>query len=100
MKQGYRLGRHLDSAAAPQIAADLTALQGQALQVDATDVEFSGALSLQVLVAARLQWAEDEYPFEVAPVSAALAKAAEGLGLDLSKIGAVQADIVESEPAT
>lgn len=99
MTQSYCLTRHLDSAAAPPMAVALQELRGQAVRVDGRDVDFAGALSLQVLISARLQWEVDDCAFELSPLSLALAKAASGLGIDLSAIGAIPDDIIEAECA-
>ncbi len=97
--QNYCLNRHLDSAAAPPIAAALQELRGQAVCIDGSEVGFAGALSLQVLIAARLQWEADACGFHLTPVSSALANAASGLGINLSEIGSTPDDIIEAECA-
>ncbi len=99
MSECYSLGKHLDSAAAPPLAADILGRRGAALRIDAGGLHFIGTLSLQVLVAARRQWADDDHPFSIAPVSPALANAALGLGIDLAAIGADVRDISQPEPA-
>lgn len=95
--QSYCLNRHLDSSAAPPMAAALQELRGQALQIDGGEVGFAGALSLQVLVSAHLQWEADGCAFQIAPLSPALATAVSGLGIELAAIGARRDDISEEE---
>lgn len=99
MTEFYRLGRHIDSASAPPLAADLMALRGASLTIDSSEVAFVGALGLQVLIAARRQWLEDGQPLCIKPVSPALAKAAAGLGVDLAAIGADRENISSVECA-
>ncbi len=88
MSEGYNLEAHLDSAAAPVLAADLKALRGKSVRVDGGAVRFAGTLSLQVLIAARRQWLEDGQDFTVHPFSGALGAACCDLGLSLTDIGA------------
>ncbi len=92
MSEGYNLQTHLDSAAAPALAADLKALRGRPVRVDGGAVRFAGTLSLQVLIAARRQWLEDGRDFSVHPLSDALGAACSDLGLSLTDIGGSQDD--------
>lgn len=100
MTECYSLSRHLDSAAAPPLAADLLGLRGADLTIDCSDVAFVGALGLQVLIAARRQWSEDGHILSIKPVGGALAKAATALGVDLALIGADHEDTSISEYAS
>lgn len=97
MTMTYSLGGHLDSAAAPPLVIDLLEHRGHPLCIDGSSVTFAGALCVQVLVAARKQWQEDDQPFLVAPLSGGLANAAKGLGVALSAIGAHDADVPMTE---
>lgn len=99
MTECYRLSRHLDSAAAPPLAADLLGLRGAPLRVDGSDVAFAGALGMQVLISAHRQWVEDGTDFSIQPVSPALASAAVGLGIDLDGLGAEDAERPDMEHA-
>lgn len=84
----YCLSVHLDSASAPIVASDLLERRGQPLCVDASKVEFAGALGLQVLVSAERQWRLDGHAFRIDPLSARFKEAAEGLGVPLEDLGA------------
>lgn len=97
MTDNYGLNRHLDSAAATPLAADLLELRGNPLRVDGSAVSFAGALPLQVLIAAKKQWADDDQSFQVAPLSPELAKAAKVLGIELPDIGARPEDVLTAE---
>jgi chemotaxis protein CheX len=60
-----RLGRVLDLNAAAPLAAELLALRGRDVLVDASAVDRLGAQCLQVLLAARATWAADGAAFEL-----------------------------------
>lgn len=94
MTETYSLNRHLDSAAAPPLAADLLELRGKHLRIDGRAVRFVGTLPLQVLIAAQKQWHDDDQEFQVSPLSPELANAATGLGIELSDLGARTEDIL------
>ncbi|MDX5330705.1 MAG: STAS domain-containing protein [Caulobacteraceae bacterium] len=55
----------LDLQAAEPLRAELLALRGRPLRVDASQVSRMGGLCLQVLLSARLSWAEDGLPLSV-----------------------------------
>jgi chemotaxis protein CheX len=65
-----RLPDSLDMTAAAPLAAELKALRGQDLRLDASGVRRLGGQCLQVLIAARDAWAADAKAFEVAEPSA------------------------------
>ncbi|MEJ6395426.1 STAS domain-containing protein [Gymnodinialimonas sp. 2305UL16-5] len=98
MTHTYALPQHLDSAAAPPLAFDLLSLRGKSIAVDGSQVDFAGALGLQVLISAKAQWAEDGIEYALTPVSAALDKACNGLGVAPHQIGAAHDDMSEGEP--
>ena len=58
-----RLSQVLDLNAATPLANELLALRGQAVELDASDVERLGAQCLQVLLSARATWAADGAAF-------------------------------------
>lgn len=93
----YKLPGHLDSAAATPLATELMEHSGKDICIDASDVTFAGTLPLQVLVAARKQWEEDEQSFVISPLSSAFVASTEGLGVPLPDIGASGSDIVDTE---
>lgn len=99
MTEIYSLDGHLDSAAGPKLAAEILEKRGSPLKVDAQNVSFAGTLALQVLVAARRQWQEDGHDFSLGPVSAAMAASASSVGIDLTAIGARDADVLDLEDA-
>jgi chemotaxis protein CheX len=53
----------LDLTAASPLAAELSALRGRPVCVDASAVERLGTLCLQVLLSALATWAADDKPF-------------------------------------
>jgi len=55
----------LDLQAADPLRAELLALRGRPLRVDASQVSRLGGLCLQVLLSARATWAEDGLPLSV-----------------------------------
>lgn len=77
----FTLGRKLDSTAARHLATDLLALRGQPLEISGEAVESAGALALEVLVSAGLQWQADGVPIQFT-ASPRLAEACCFLGLD------------------
>lgn len=60
-----RLPAILDLGAATPLWTQLCAAQGQALRVDASEVERIGGLCLQLLIAAEAKWSADGVPFAV-----------------------------------
>lgn len=97
MTTTYNLPGHLDSSVAAQLTTQLLEHRGKPLCVDACTVTFVGTLPLQVLVAARKQWVEDDQSFEINPVSQAFVESAKGLGVALSDIGAADAEVLVEE---
>ncbi|MEQ8294094.1 MAG: STAS domain-containing protein [Roseovarius sp.] len=88
MDEKLLLPARLDSAAVRAVADDIQARRGHPLTIDAGQVEFAGALGLQVLVAARRQWQEAGNAFEVTGAGAALRDMCWMLGVPLGEIGA------------
>jgi chemotaxis protein CheX len=79
-----RLPAVLDTVAAPPLLAEVRALRGAPLSVDASAVERLGGLCLQVLLAAEAQWQSDGAAFAVVEPSDAFLDAlrlAAGAGL-------------------
>jgi|CXWL01.1.fsa_nt_gi chemotaxis protein CheX len=68
-----RLPQILDLGAAAPLWSGLSSVRGQALQVDASEVERFGGLCLQVLVAAQAQWRADGVEFSIVNPSSAFA---------------------------
>jgi chemotaxis protein CheX len=66
-----RLPAAMDMRVVESLTADLIALRGQAIDLDASQVERLGALGLQVLLSARLTWRVDKLPFAVVDPSEA-----------------------------
>lgn len=62
----------MDLTAAAPLAAELLALRGQAVSLDASAVERLGGLCLQVLLSARATWAADGVALTFERASAAL----------------------------
>ena len=70
-----KLPEVLDVGVAADLAAQLQALRGQAVTLDASEVRRVGGLSLQVLLSARLTWATDAKPWRVTEPSPAFQEA-------------------------
>ena len=70
-----KLPEVLDVGVAAALAAQLQALRGQPLTLDASGVQRVGGLSLQVLLSARLTWENDAKPLRVAEPSPAFEEA-------------------------
>ena len=75
----------LDLQAAEPLRAELMALRGRPLHMDASQVSRLGGLCLQVLLSARVSWAEDGLPLRVE-------QASEGFLEQLAAFGAPQID--------
>ncbi|MBA4794211.1 STAS domain-containing protein [Phenylobacterium sp.] len=75
----------LDLQAADPLRAELLALRGRPLRVDASQVSRLGGLCLQVLLSARTTWAEDGLPLRVE-------QASEGFLEQLAAFGGPQID--------
>ena len=76
------LARRLDAAAASRLGAELLALRGQPVLVDAGEVELASGLAFEVLLSATRQWRLDGQPLEVGRASAAFRAACTALALD------------------
>lgn len=68
--EGVKLSPILDLTAAGPLQAELQALRGQAIRLDASAVERIGALCLQVLLSARKTWQAEGLGFVVEAPSA------------------------------
>lgn len=66
-----RLASILDLGAAAPLHAALSAARGQAIAIDAGEVERVGGLCLQVLLAAKAAWAHDAQAFAIIEPSTA-----------------------------
>jgi chemotaxis protein CheX len=73
----------LDLLAADELAEALEHLRDTPLEVIATSVTHVGALCLQVLLAARLQWARDGVVFRIVAPSEAFASGLTNLGVSM-----------------
>ncbi|KZY47908.1 hypothetical protein A3731_07420 [Roseovarius sp. HI0049] len=82
------LPARIDSAAACAVAEGIQARCGRSLTLDARQVEFAGALGLQVLIAARRQWREAGHAFRVTGADEALFDICRTLGVAPAHIGA------------
>ena len=74
MKKAARIAlpEGLDTSGAAALAAELVAVRGRPLAIDASGVERVGALGLQVLLSARLTWVKDGAALALETPSAAL----------------------------
>jgi chemotaxis protein CheX len=75
-----RLPQILDLAAAAPLRGDLLRLRGAPLELDASNVERLGGLSLQVLRAASQTWGADQQSFRIVSPSPAFDEAARLMG--------------------
>ncbi|TKT75512.1 STAS domain-containing protein [Aquamicrobium sp. LC103] len=78
------LPSQLDIKAAAPLAAELLALRGKDLTLDASAVEQLGGQCIQVLLSAAATWAADGAELAVREPSAAFLEAAETAGLATS----------------
>ncbi len=76
------LARRLDAAAAGRLGAELLALRGRPVLIDAGGVELASGLALEVLVAAARQWRLDGHALEIGHGSPAFQAACETLALE------------------
>ncbi|MGP9806148.1 STAS domain-containing protein [Paracoccus sp. NSM] len=90
MTEPFILPDRLDSSAAPALVSALGQRVGQPLQIDAAGVEVIGALALEVIIAAGLQWQADGQPLAITQRSPRFEAACNALGLqaDAPWIGA------------
>jgi len=72
----------LDLLAADELAEALEHLRDSPLELVASGVTHVGALCLQILLAARLQWVRDEVAFRIVDASAAFSSGVARLGVD------------------
>lgn len=77
----FKLGRKLDTTAARRLATDLLALRGNPLEIDGSEVEMIGGLAIEVLIAAGLQWRDDEVTLALSQPSLRLEDSCRTLGL-------------------
>lgn len=77
-----KLPATMDVARARAMVDDLMSRRGAPLSIDGSAVERVSALAVEVLIAGERQWAADDQPFGIAPMSPALSDAWSGLGLD------------------
>jgi chemotaxis protein CheX len=75
-----RLPQTLDLAGAAPLLAELRAARGEAIEIDASQVERFGGLCLQVLLAAKASWAEAGKAFAIVNPSDAFKAAAATMG--------------------
>jgi chemotaxis protein CheX len=75
MGEALTLESVLDLKAAEPLKAALLARRGETLTLDASEVQRLGGQCLQVLLAARRSWSEDDRPFAIAPRSPAFDEA-------------------------
>jgi chemotaxis protein CheX len=74
------LPKVMDLGAAKRLAADLLALRGKPVALDASHVQRVGGLCLQVLLSARRTWAADKTAFGIVNPAAAFEKCMAQLG--------------------
>ncbi len=75
-----RLVEVLDVGAAAPLKAELLTRRGAPIEIDASAVQRTGGLCLQVLLSARATWAVDGHDFTLAQPSEQLCEAIRNLG--------------------
>lgn len=85
-EQCLKLPRRLDLTAARGLRADLLALSGHPLRLDAADVTHLGGLCLQLLLAAANHWRLSDQPLAIEPRSTAFDAALMAFGIDRSDL--------------
>jgi anti-anti-sigma regulatory factor len=91
--QVVTLPASLDLAAAAALKEEFLAKRGQKLRVDGADVARVGVPCLQVLLAARQTWVDDQIDWVSGSFSVELVSALNELGVGLGRLG------LEKEPA-
>ncbi len=81
-----KLPRRLDLTAARRLKADLLALSGRPLRLDAAEVTHLGGLCLQLLLAAANHWHLSGQPLAIEPRSTAFDAALTAFGIDRSTL--------------
>jgi chemotaxis protein CheX len=89
----FVLPASLDLAAAADLKEQLLARRGQKIHVDGANVSRVGVPCLQVLLAARQTWADDQVDWVSGSFSVELVAALNELGIRLERFG------LEKEPA-
>jgi chemotaxis protein CheX len=87
------LPNSLDLAAAAPLRDEFLARRGQKIHVDGANVARVGVPCLQVLLAARRIWADDQIEWVSGNFSVELVSALDELGISLERLG------LEKEPA-
>jgi chemotaxis protein CheX len=88
MNDPLSLPARFDSASVQAFTESLKTLRAQPLALDGSRVTTVGALAVQALIAARLEWQQDEVDFRLAGPSEALLEACRVLGVAPAEIGA------------
>ncbi len=81
------LPERFDGTTVTHVKEALLARQGQPTELDAGRVKSTGALGLQVLISARLQWLADQAAFRVVNPSDAVLSACHTLGIKRADLG-------------
>jgi chemotaxis protein CheX len=89
----FTLPASLDLAAAAPLKEELLSRRGRKLRLDGTNVGRVGVPCLQVLLAARQIWADDQIEWVSENFSVELVSALNELGIGLDRLG------LEKEPA-
>lgn len=76
------LARRLDAAAASRLGAELLALRGRPVLIDAGEVELASGLAFEVLLSATRQWRLDGQTFGIGHGSTVFRAACATLALD------------------
>ena len=87
MTDRFVLPQRFDNATVPALRLALLDRRGARLCLAAQEVETTGTLAIQLLVAARRQWQADGQDFAVISPSQALLEACRLLGIEVDDIG-------------
>lgn len=87
MKGTLKLAVCLDSLETERLAEELRQSRGHPIMLDASNVTFLGALSLQLLIAACRQWKDDSMAFKIMSPSEAFLDGLNLMGVVPSDVG-------------
>ncbi|MFB2549692.1 STAS domain-containing protein [Ensifer soli] len=85
-QKSLKLAPVLDLNEASALHGRLTELKGSPVVIDASAVERSGALCVQVLIAARNAWERDKLSFTFGKVSDAFRKTTQLIGVNIDPL--------------
>ncbi len=85
-QKGLKLAAVLDLNEASNLKANILAMRGAPLTIDASGVERLGAQCAQVLLAAAKAWEVDKHPFSFGKASEAFLKTLQLIGVNIDHL--------------